>query len=165
MNAHYQRFFELIEAGRYFHIGNRPLYKSYSYVGNIAYQYMQLLTAPKEKIARRTFYLADYQPIDLIAWADAFQRGLAAPPIRRLPKPLAQVLARVGDAINVLGFHRFPFTSFRLNNILTQYCVNLAPTEAVCGPLPFSVEDGVRATVDWIRRSKAAAGGAQEQAD
>jgi nucleoside-diphosphate-sugar epimerase len=165
MNAHYQRFFGLIEGGRYFHIGNQPLYKSYGYVGNIAYQYMQLLNAPKEKIARRTFYLADYHPIDLIAWADAFQRALVAPRIRRLPKRLAQVLARVGDAINVLGFHHFPFTSFRLNNILTQYRVNLAPTELVCGPLPFSVEDGIRATVEWIRLPKAEGGGPRRHQD
>lgn len=163
MNAHYRRFFELIETGRYFHVGNRPLYKSYSYVGNIVSQYLQLLTAPTEKIARRTFFLADYQPIDLIAWADAFQHALGAPPIRRLPKGVARVLASVGDGICMLGFRRFLFTSFRLNNILTKYCVNLASTESVCGPLPFSVADGVRATVEWIRQSKTAAGSAETQ--
>jgi nucleoside-diphosphate-sugar epimerase len=161
MNPHYRRFFELIEKGRYFHVGNKPLYKSYSYVGNIVYQYKQLLTAPKEKIARRTFYLADYRPIDLMAWADAFQRALGAPPIGRLPKGAARVLASVGDGINMLGWRRFPFTSFRLNNILTEYCVDLTLTESACGSLPFSVEDGVRATAEWIRQSSCAAAGVE----
>jgi len=158
MNPHYRRFFDLIERGRYFHVGKRPLYKSYSYVGNIAAQYLQLLTAPKEKIARRTFYLADYHPIELAAWADAFQRALEAPPIRRMPLGLAQILARVGDGIQRLGFLHFPFTSFRLNNILTEYCFDLSPTESVCGSLPFSMEDGVRATVEWIRPGTAEPG-------
>lgn len=151
MNAHYRRFFDLIERGRYFHIGNRPLYKSYGYVGNVATQYLGLLTAPKEKIAKKTFYVADYSPTDLIAWADAFQLALDAPRIPHVPRSLALILARIGDSIELLGIRNFPFTSFRLNNILTEYRVDVTMTEAVCGPLPFSVEDGIRATAEWIR--------------
>jgi GlcNAc-P-P-Und epimerase len=156
MNAHYRRFFEMIETGRYFHVGSRPLYKSYSYVGNIVSQYKKLMVAPKGEMARRTFYLADYNPIDLIAWADLFQRALGAPAIGHIPKSAARGLALIGDALNALGFRMFPFNSFRLNNILTEYQVDLTSTEAVCGHLPFSVDKGVQATVRWIRESKVA---------
>lgn len=152
MNAHYRLFFDLIQRGRYFHIGTRPLYKSYSYVGNIAFQYLQLLAAPKEHITRRTFYLADYRPIELATWANAFQSALGAPRIGHIPRALARALAGIGDGIKAIGFHHFPFTSFRLNNILTEYCFDLSPTESVCGSLPFSFEEGVRATVEWIRQ-------------
>jgi nucleoside-diphosphate-sugar epimerase len=163
MNQHYRRFFDLIQKGRYFHIGRRPLYKSYSYVGNIAFQYLQLLAAPKQNIARRTFYLADYRPIELAAWANAFQSALGAPRIGHMPRALARILARIGDTIYALGFHHFPFTSFRLNNILTEYCFDLSPTESVCGPLPFSLEEGVRATVEWIRQVNGAVGAGTKQ--
>jgi nucleoside-diphosphate-sugar epimerase len=154
MNAHYRRFFEMIEAGRYFHIGNKPLYKSYSYVGNIVSEYTKLLAAPKEQITRRTFYLADYTPIDLIAWADSFQQALGAPSIGHIPRSTARALAILGDAVNALGFRGFPFNSFRLRNILTEYQVDLTATEAVCGVLPFSLEEGVQATAQWIREFK-----------
>ena len=163
MNAHYRRFFDLIQKGSYFHVGTQPLHKSYSYVGNIAFQYLQLLAAPKEHIERRTFYLADYRPIELATWANAFQNALGAPRIGRMPRGLARVLARIGDAVNVLGFHNFPLTSFRLNNILTEYCFDLSPTESVCGSLPFSLEEGVRATVEWIRQANGAVGTGTKQ--
>ena len=51
-------------------------WKSYSYIENITFQYLRLLQAPAELIHRKTFYLADYEPIDLLAWCDAFQRAL-----------------------------------------------------------------------------------------
>jgi 3-beta hydroxysteroid dehydrogenase/isomerase family. len=154
MRPHYQRLFKMIRQGRYFHIGRRPLSKSYSYVGNIIYQYQKLLEAPVELIHRNTFYLADYEPISLRAWLDAFQRELGARPIHTLPESLAKVLAIIGDGINILGVKSFPFNSFRLNNILTEYQFNLAATEAVCGTLPYNMEQGVKETASWIRTLK-----------
>ena len=77
MNEHYQSFFKLIKAGRYFHVGQDPLYKSYGYVGNVVHQYLRLLEAPASQINRKVFYAADYQPLSLREWANAFQRVLA----------------------------------------------------------------------------------------
>jgi nucleoside-diphosphate-sugar epimerase len=150
MSAHYQRFLRLIQRGYYFHTGRGPLFKSFSYVGNITHQYLQLLNAPTEAIQRKTFYLADYEPIDLIAWSDAFQRALKARPIPHMPVPLAHALARGGDAANALGMRSFPFNTRRLKNILTQYQFDLTATKAVCGPLPRTIEQGVQETVDWF---------------
>jgi hypothetical protein len=55
-----------------------------------------------------------------------------------------------GDALNACGFKRFPFNSFRLNNILTEYVFDLASTEAACGPLPYTQDDGIKATARWF---------------
>lgn len=151
MKPHYQRFFRMVCQGRYFHIGRRPLYKSYSYIGNIVYQYQKLLEAPVEQIQRRMFYLADYEPIALNAWVNAFQRELGARPIPIVSEPLARIAAILGDILNTVGVKAFPFNSFRLNNILTEYQFDLAPTEKVCGSLPYSMEQGVRETAVWIR--------------
>jgi len=151
MSPHYQRFLRMIQRGHYFHVGRTPLWKSYSYIENIAFQYWKLLVAPKDAIHRRTFYLADYQPIDLLAWSDAFQRAFDSRPIPHLPLGLAQMLAYCGDAVNAAGLKKFPFNSFRLNNVLTQYQFDLKPTEAVCGPLPFNMEQGVAATAAWLQ--------------
>ncbi len=77
-------------------------------------------------IHRKTFYLADYEPIDLLAWCDAFQRAFQSRPIPHCRSALAHMLAYCGDAVNAIGFGSFPFNSFRLNNVLTQYQFDLA---------------------------------------
>ena len=150
MSLHYQRFLGMIRRGSYFHVGRGPLLKSFGYVDNVAHQYIRLLTAPAHLIHTQTFYMADYEPIDLIAWCNALQRAMKAPPIRTLPRGVAQALAWGGDLVNALGVRRFPFNSFRLKNVLTEYRFSLESTEAVCGPAPFSMEQGVDRTVAWF---------------
>jgi GlcNAc-P-P-Und epimerase len=150
VNQHYQRFLKLVKLGLYFHVDSGPLYKSYGYIGNITHQYIRLLHAPAEIIQGRTLYLADYLPIDLVSWCNAFQRSLGARPIPVMPRLLVRLLALTGDALGQFGARRVPFNSFRLKNMLTQYQFDMRETEAICGPLPFTIEDGVRITADWI---------------
>ncbi len=151
MNPHYLRFFGLVRRGRYFHVGGGPRYKSYGYVGNTVHQYGRLLVAPARQIHRRTLFLADYQPITLERWADALQTVMGAPTIRTLPLPLARLAARLGDLLNTVGFRRFPFNSFRLGNVLTEYVLDLTATESACGPLPYGMPQGVEETVRWLQ--------------
>jgi GlcNAc-P-P-Und epimerase len=151
MSPHYQRFLRMIQQGYYFHVGKQPLWKSYSYVENITFQYLRLLEAPADLIQRQTLYLADYEPIDLLTWCDAFQRAFQARPIPHVPLTLARALAYCGDAVNAIGGRNFPFNSFRLNNVLTQYRFDTKVTEAICGPLPHAMEQGVIETATWLR--------------
>lgn len=149
MGPHYQRLLELIRRGRYFHCGPGLLPKSYAYAENIAWQYGRLLMAPAERVHRRTLYLADYEPLSLRAYADGLAAGMGARPVPTYPLPLVQLLARIGDGLNALGWQRFPFNSFRLGNILTEYVFDLHETESVCGPVPVGWRDGVAATCRW----------------
>lgn len=151
MNPHYLRFFRMIRDGRYFHISGGPTYKSYGYVGNTVHQLVRLLDAETDRIHRQVFYLADYDPLALEDWAEAFRRALGAPRIRTLPLPVAAAVAKLGDVVNRLGARRFPFNSFRLGNVRTGYQVDVTPTAAVCGPLPYTMEQGVVETVAWLR--------------
>jgi GlcNAc-P-P-Und epimerase len=151
MSAHYQRFLWMIQRGLYFHVGHGPLWKSYSYIENIAFQYQRLLEVPADLIQRKTLYLADYEPIDLLAWCDAFQREFRSRPIPHMPLIIARALALGGDAVNAIGMRSFPFNSFRLNNVLTQYRFDTSSTEAVCGQLPCDMDKGVTETAAWLR--------------
>jgi nucleoside-diphosphate-sugar epimerase len=152
MNPHYLRFFGMIRRGRYVHVGRDAVRKTYGFVGNTIHQYAQLLLdAPAASIHRRTFYLGDYAAIDLRTWAEAFREELGAPPIRTVPVALAKSVARVGDIVNAIGFDRFPLNSFRLRNVLTPSVLDLADTEQVCGPLPYSLRDGIAQTAAWLR--------------
>ena len=150
MGPHYQRFFRMIKKGLYFHVGHKPLYKSYGYVGNVAHQYLKLLEAPIDRIHRQTFYLADYQPLSLREWANSLQREMGAKPIKTCPVTMAKIAAKAGDLVNICGFKSVPFNSFRLKNVLTEYQFDLSKTQKVCGPLPFDMEEGVKETVRWL---------------
>lgn len=150
MSQHYQNMLRFIRKGFYFHSGNAKLYKSYSYAGNIAYQYARLLTTDSQKIHRETFYLSDYEPLSLKDYADSLAVEMHASKIPTVPLPLARLLALTGDILNAFGLKHFPYNSFRLNNILTEYMFDMTKTQAVCGPLPYSQEQGVRQTAQWF---------------
>jgi GlcNAc-P-P-Und epimerase len=154
MSPHYQKLLKLIKRQLYFHSGSAPLYKSYAYAGNIAYQYRQLVSAPVASMLGKTFVLCDYEPLSLRRYADALAQALGARKIPTLPIPVARLLARAGDVLNAAGASKFPFNSFRLNNILTEYVFNTDEIESVCGPLPCSFEEGVHATAQWFSKQE-----------
>ena len=150
MSPHYQNMLRLIRKGLYFHCGKGKLYKSYAYAGNIVHQYVRLLTAEVATMHRKTFYLADYQPLSLRDYADGLASEMGAPKIPTVPLAVARLLAVTGDALNACGLKRFSFNSFRLNNILTEYVLDLSGTEVVCGPVPFTQEHGIKETAQWF---------------
>jgi len=76
---------------------------------------------------------------------------LGEPRIQTVPVSLARSVAAIGDAINAIGFDRFPFNSFRLHNVLTPSVVDLSATEPVCGPLPYKPAEGIAQTATWLR--------------
>lgn len=153
MSPHYTSVLRLIDIGVFFHSGSGPLYKSYAYAENIAYQYMQLLHVPDVAISGKVFYMADYDPFSLRDYINAIARELDRRQPVTLPLSMSRVLGRVGDALTAVGL-RFPFTTFRLNNIRTEYIFDMSATEAVCGPVPVDFDEGVRRTVAWFRESR-----------
>ncbi|MDQ6612980.1 MAG: NAD(P)-dependent oxidoreductase [Gemmatimonadota bacterium] len=152
MNPHYLTFFALVRDGRYFHIAGGPTPKTFGYVANTVQQYQRLLEAPAGKINGRTFYLADTPQISLEQWAEEFRAALSARRIRTMPRWMARTLARTGDAISSVGMKRFPFTSFRLNNVVTPSVVALDATNDVCGVPAVALKPAVADTTEWLRR-------------
>lgn len=150
MSDHYASLIRFIERGRYFHAGRGALYKSYSFAGNIAFQYVRLLTACRATVDGRVFYMADYSPLSLRDYVNALAKGLNVHQPPTLPLPLAHIVAWVGDAIGKLGIS-FPFNSFRLRNIRTEYIFDMSLTKSVCGELPYSFEDGIKETLKWYK--------------
>lgn len=156
MSEHYQNMLRLIQKGFYFHCGRKKLYKSYTYVENIANQYVRLLTADASLIHRKTFYLAENRPLSLRYYANCLAREMGAPAIRTMPLPIARILAFAGDVLGVLGFRQFPFNSFRLKNILTEYVFDVSSTVAICGPDLVTQEEGIKRTASWfVKQSQA----------
>tara|TARA_B110000483_G_C18052301_1_gene487000 strand:+ start:51 stop:1019 length:969 start_codon:yes stop_codon:yes gene_type:complete len=148
MSEHYQSLLQHIKKGTYFHSGSGALYKSYSYAENIAHQYYQLLLADKAQVHEQVFYMADYEPLSLRDYANRLADEMEVKRSPIVPLPVAKLIACCGDLLNACGV-RFPYNSFRLKNIRTEYIFDLSKTQAVCGDLPKTFEEGVCETARW----------------
>jgi nucleoside-diphosphate-sugar epimerase len=147
----YGRFFLMIGRGRYFHPGRIDPPKCFSYVGNALYQIEKLLDAPKEQAHRQVFYLADYEKFTIRAWADSISMQLRGKKVWTMPGPMVRLLAWAGDLMKLCGYQEPPLSSFRLRNMRADTTVvPLEPIERITGPLPYSLEQGVQATIDWL---------------
>ncbi len=150
MGSHYQRFLEMIRRGRYVHLGSGGARKHLGYVGNVAVQYARLLEAPAAAVHQKVLYAGDYEARVLRDWAESLRRALDAPPIRSIPLPLARLAGKAGDLLTRCGARKFPFTSFRVRNLIHDDLCDMEPTRRVCGELPVDDETAARLTADWF---------------
>ena len=149
----YRNFFDAVRRGRYLHPRRHRILKSFGYVGNSIHQLDRLMFAPRDRVHARMFYLCDYEPIEVRAWAELIREAFAARPVREVPFAGLRAAALAGDALEALGLRNAPLTSFRLANLTTEMLHDTAALEKVCGALPFSAAQGVRDTVEWIRNT------------
>ena len=147
----YKNFFKAIKQGWYFHIGSGHYQRSLGYVENTVYQIHQILLAPRDKIDRKTMYVADDQPADLHEMANMIRQTVGARDIYHVPLWMAKLAARIGDGCKALGWHNAPLSSFRLENIRTEYVFDMGPIMEISGPLPYDFETCIRRTIQWMR--------------
>lgn len=147
----YINFFKAVAGGWYFHIGSGRYRRSLGYVGNVVHQIHQILLAPTDTVDRKTFYVADENPLDLYVMANEIQTQLKARPIRHIPLPLARMMGRAGDVLLFAGFRKAPLTSFRLNNILTEYVYDLSPIVRIAGRDRYGYREGIAETIRWMK--------------
>lgn len=149
MSDHYANLLRLIQRGLYFHIGYRPQRKSFSYIENLTNQLAALGTAPSGLVNRKTFYLADSEPIEMHEWTGGFALEFG----RSLPTVPPQVAGLLGFAGDVLAAAKLPtpITSKRLRNITEDHLYDSSPIEMIAGPSAVSNEEGIRRTANWFR--------------
>lgn len=148
-NEGYRPFFSMVQKGLYRQPKGKVVRKSFGYVGNLVYQMQRLLEVDRSRVHKKTFFLADYEPLVVSEWADQIARQFGSPPVKSVPVAPLRVAAAVGDVLDRFG-RRFPLTSMRLNNLTTDMVYDMSDTEAVVGPLPFTVEEGIAQTVEWM---------------
>ena len=150
----YRNFFKAIAQGWYFHIGSGHYRRSLGYVGNTVHQIHHMLLAPAEKVDKKIMYVADDQPTDLYDMANMIGEAIGARKIFHIPLWMAKLAALIGDMCKIIGWQTVPISSFRLNNIRTEYIFDLSPIINISGPLPINMETGVKQTVQWLREMK-----------
>lgn len=145
----YKDFFTAIRNGLYAHPRGIRIRRSYGFVLNTVYQLDQLRAHLGGHTVGRSIYLADYAPIELHTWGTLIQKALQSRKIREIPISLLKVGAWTGDFLKLLDL-RFPLTSFRLNNMLTETIHDTKPLSEITGTLPYTTEEGVKMTCDWL---------------
>lgn len=147
--------FKVMRKGLYFHPGRKEVIRSYGYVGNVVWQIERILAAPPETVNRKVFYVGD-DPMDLRAWVEAISKELVGKPVRYIPTWMVKALALGGDVLKAMRIP-FPITSGRYRSMTSDYITPMDRTEQALGPAPFSLQEGVEATVKWYDEESAAA--------
>jgi len=146
----YKAFYKTIDKNRYVHIGRDEFQKPASYVGNTVHMLIKILLSEDSQVDKETYYLADYPWYSTKEWANSIQEVLQTKPIKTAPLWLLRSIAIFGDILKtILGLDP-PLTSFRLKNMLTGGDYPTGNTEELCGKLPFSLNQGVQKTAQWM---------------
>ena len=148
----YKNFFIAIARNLYVHPGSICILKQWGFVGNSVFQVHRLIEAPVEKVHKKTFYLADYEPVELRDFANKVQVALGAKPIRTVSPGLLKTAALLGDMGKKIGWATPPLTTFRYRNMITMETQDLSLMQEVTGPLPYSVDQGINTTVRWLHQ-------------
>lgn len=138
----------VIKKGLYLHPSGEPVFRSYGFVGNIVWQMNKILEAPCDVVDRQVFYLGD-RPGDIYLWVNAFSMALRGKPARRMSRNVIAPVAWFGDVLGKFG-KTFPLTSSRFKNMTSDYDTPMDKTFQAFGDPPFSLQSGVRKTVDWL---------------
>lgn len=147
----YKTFFDTVKSGKFFMPKNVNPKKSFGFVLNTTYQIEKLLFS--QEPLQQTYYLSDYPHIKVSTWASLIAKYFEVSQPKSLPLSFLKIIALGGDLLKKLGYKNPPLSSFRLNNLITDMVYDLSTLEAVCGQLPYQLEDGVKITTEWMKKN------------
>jgi GlcNAc-P-P-Und epimerase len=156
-DAPFRTLFDAIGRGWYVHPGAASPLRFSGYVGNTVHQTIRLMGALPEFFDGETYYLADYAPLSVREWTNMISLKLRGRAAWSVPDWVMQTAAAAGSVLFRCGWHTVPLTTLRLNNMKRDVLdVPIGRTEAMAGPLPFTVEQGVEETIKWIMTNERA---------
>lgn len=145
-----REFWKIASLGLYVHPDVPAPTRTYGYVGNIVWQMLGLLEAPREAVHGKAFYVGD-RPIRIDRWSLGFQRALAGRGAPKVPMAAMRAMAKVGDGISRIVGKPFFLTSSRLHSMTVDYLAPVEPTFELLGEPPWSLEQGIEETAAWYR--------------
>ena len=150
----YRDFFDIIRKGFYVHPKGVRVRRSYGFIYNSIFQLSRIADRLNDSLVGKTIYLADYQPIELKSWSENIQKSLKVREVKEAPMLLFKVAAKLGDTLKIFGYKNPPMSSFRLNNMLTPMVHDTTPLKKYCGAVPYSINEGVIVTCEWLLTHK-----------
>ncbi|MEP6685752.1 MAG: NAD(P)-dependent oxidoreductase [Verrucomicrobiota bacterium] len=145
-----REFWRVLERGFYVHPGRRPVIRAYAYVGNVAGQIQKIFEAQPDLVDGKTLYVGD-RSINLFEWVNGFSLALTGREVRVIPRGLMRSLALTGDIPTRMTGKPFLINSSRYRSMITNYETPMEPTFDLLGENPYTLEDGIRETVKWLR--------------
>lgn len=145
----YRNFFDCVVRRMFVHPGGRAGTATYGYIGNTVCQIDSLLQAEDEKVREKVFYLGDEPANNLSEWADEIA-SVVSRRLYKVPYSLMHLAAWGGDLLGKVGITA-PLTSFRLQNMTTDNCLDLSKTVEVAGDPLYPRIEGVRKTIQWMQ--------------
>jgi nucleoside-diphosphate-sugar epimerase len=143
-------FWLVLKRGLYLHPGGRSAIRSYGYVKNVIDQMIKILDAPPALVGGKVYYLSDL-PIPLSDWVNGFALAITGKPARTIPRWLLKAVAAAGTLLNRGGL-RFPITLSRYRSMTEDYYSPAQKTIETFGVPPYSLEEGIRETVEWLNQ-------------
>ena len=134
----------------YFHPGNQPIVKYYSYIANAVDQVVAITLVERKSVCASMFYITD-PPIDNADWMNAFSVAMTGKQVRRIPIELWRLPAKTGDILNRLGL-KFPMSSERLFRLSVNEQIPYQATIELAGLPRVALDEGVRKSVRWYMR-------------
>jgi len=145
----YLDFFNVVYQGKYFDIGNTCT-KTYGFIDNTVHQILKLIAA--DNVHGKTFYLGD-DPTPISEWANEISLEMGKGKIKKVPFFVIRLAAFAGDILTKAKI-KFPITSFRLSNMMTDNVLPLKDLYAQVGKPPVSRVEGVKKTIAWLVEHK-----------
>jgi nucleoside-diphosphate-sugar epimerase len=145
-----REFWRVVERGLYFHPGRQQVIRCYGYVKNVVHQIQRIFETPRDSVHRKTLYLGDH-PINLYDWTNGFSRALTGHDVRVVPRSLLRFLALLGDVPTYLTGKAFLINSSRFRSMTTDYETPMERTFELFGENPYSLEEGISETVEWLQ--------------
>jgi nucleoside-diphosphate-sugar epimerase len=145
-----REFWRVIKRGLYLHPGRQPVIRSYGYVRNVVFQIQKIFEAPREAVHAQTLYLGD-RPVNLLDWVNGFARSLTGREVRVVPRYLMRGLALFGDISTAVTGKPFLINSSRLHSMITDYQTPMERIFDLFGENPYTLEEGIRETVEWLK--------------
>ena len=141
-------FWSILKKGLYFHPGRQKVIRCYGYVGNVVHQINKILEASPEVVNGKVFYVGDL-PINLLDWTNGFSKAITGKNARVIPQWMVRIMAFGGDLLSKVGI-KFPITTSRYLSMTTDYPTPMLPTIETFGEPPYSLDQGIQATVQWL---------------
>lgn len=143
-----REFWRVLQRGLYLHPGHQPVIRCYGYVKNVVHQIQKILEASPDQVHTKTIYLGD-RPANLYEWVNGFSQAITGHSARVAPRWVMRLIAAAGDTVSLTG-RAFPLTSSRLRSMTTDYNTPMEPTFELLGENPYTLEQGIRQTVEWL---------------
>lgn len=143
-----KRAWRYIRLRLYLHPAGFDVVRSWGYVGNVVHQLMRIAELEPAAVEGKTLYVGD-ELIPSARWLDGFAVALTGKPVRRVPAWALRAVAYAGEISGAVGGPS-PINFGRLARMTTDFPIPMAPTFALLGPSPISLDEGIKRTVDWL---------------